>query len=259
MKNLIRFDEAADQEGHYSLMSKEEFGRRLRSTAYNGYSGTVHPSIAANVLRWREIYKSPTTTSLYSTRHDRTDLTLSGWSDKTMRMSDHWNNSTSMPARDFLRSMSKFNDSIPTHFYTAVEGWGNWGILKLDLSLQKRVYAGDSGDSEDDPAFLDNRAKMGLVLDAHRAGLDFDAVIMWHNVSDNRCCLAIRQDNGYISRPLVTLSDITVRQYTLRTNVPVENETHWTIARYNKQRNLWIVQDSKPKGDPIGREDRPKK
>ncbi len=249
MMHLRRFNEAADQEGHYSLVTREEFNRRLRSTAYNGYSGTVHPSIAANVLRWREIYKSPTTTSLYSTRHDRTDLTVSGWSDKTMRMSNHWNNFSAMTAKDFLRDMVKFNDSMPTHFYMGVEGFGN--ELKVDLSLQKELYASAETEDWDNTGYLDNRAKFGLVLDASKSGVDFDAVIMWHNLRDNRCCLAVREPSGYVARQVVPLSGITVRQYTLRTNIPVENGTHWTIARYNKQRNLWIVQDSKPKQAPL--------
>jgi len=246
MIHLQRFDEATNS-AHYSLVSKEDFERRLKSTAYNGYSGTVHPSIAANVLRWREIYKSPTTKSLYSTRHDRTDLTVSGWSDKTMRMSDHWNNFSSMTVRDFLRDMVKFNDSMPSHFFMKVEGWEQ--EMKVDLSLQKSVYAVKPEEDEDtqEPTFIDNRAKFGLILDAQKNGVDFDVVIMWHNLRDNRCCVAIRHENGYISRPLLKLSDITIKQYTLRTNIPVENGTHWTIARYNKQRNLWIIQDSKPK------------
>jgi hypothetical protein len=179
--------------------------------------------------------------------HDRTKLTHEGWQDGTLRLSDHWNNSREMTAEEFLSDLYKFNDRIPSHFYLSILGHSD--TMKLDLALQKSLYAPTQRDDEEEPQFKDNREKFEILVDAAASGLDFDAAFIWHNKRSGKCSLGEVGQQGWIHRTLLDLSDITVNQMTLWTSKPVENNTHWTVAKYSKQRNMWVVQDTKPKGE----------
>lgn len=247
MDHILTFRESADS-GHFSQVPRDEFVRRLRSASQAGYSGSVHPDIVGNVLNWRGIFKSPTSNSLYSVMHDRQMLTYTGWQDRTMRMSDHWNNSHDMSPEEFLKDLHKFNESIPSHFYVSLHG-DKGELYKLDLAIQKRLYEPDEDDDEDEPRFKDNRSKFDILVDAAERDADFEAAFIWHNKRTGMCSLAMVDERGWVHRMLTPMDQVEVHQFTLWTNKPVQNGTHWTVARYNKDRNVWVVQDTKPKGD----------
>lgn len=247
MDHILTFWESAETT-HFSQITREEFVRRLRSTTSTGYYRSIHPSIVSNVLNWRSIFKSPTSNSLYSVMHDRHMLTLTGWQDKTLRMSDHWNNRQDMSSEDFLRNLYKMNDTIQSHFYISLSS-SPGEMFKVDLALQRQILEPDQDDGQEDTQYKDNRVKFDMVIDAVGRGVEFDAVFIWHNNRSGMCNLAIVDDRGWVQRHYMSMADIEVHQYTLWTNRKVENRTHWTVARYNKSKNMWVVQDTRAKAD----------
>ncbi len=234
-----------------SQISQDEFLRRLRWTSANGYAGSVHPSIVRIVMNWRSIFKSPKSNSLYSVMHDPQMLGNKGWSHKTYRMSDHWNNSYEMSAKGFLQRLYNLNDSIPSHFYISMDS--NPGQeYKVDLALQKYLLAPDEDEETLTTIYKDNQTKLDIVMDEAKTDREFTAAFIWHNYREDMCCLAIVDRGGaepQVNTHHIRLSAVKVIQYTLWTNKPVESGTHWTVARYNKESNIWVVQDTKPKAD----------
>lgn len=245
MRNLHNFEgyvaESGDQM-HWSALTRSQLLSRVRAPRPKGYGYGIHPSILSNVLSWRSIHKSPASGSLYSEYHDVSKLSELGWMDKTMRMSNHWNMHKDIPMQRFLSNLSSYRDDIVTYFELV---FPHRDPLRMDLALQKSLY--DRTTDPDEP-YKTNEEKIDMVRQAAERGVAFDAAVIWHNARWSGCGIAIVGPEG-ISVEKDWVDHAYVRQTTQKTNTTVRNDTHWTVARYSKSRNLWIVQDSKPEGD----------